>query len=39
MPGQRDNGVVVGLVTSLDDPERVGRVRVKFPHLEDQESD
>jgi uncharacterized protein involved in type VI secretion and phage assembly len=39
MSGQKDNGVVVGLVTSLDDPERIGRVRVKFPHLEDQQSD
>lgn len=29
-------GVVVGLVTNLDDPDRIGRVKVKFPWLEDQ---
>jgi uncharacterized protein involved in type VI secretion and phage assembly len=39
MPSQKDNGVVVGLVTSLDDPERIGRIKVKYPHLEDQQSE
>lgn len=32
------NGIVIGVVTSLDDPESIGRVRVAFPHLGDQES-
>jgi uncharacterized protein involved in type VI secretion and phage assembly len=32
------NGIVVGIVTSLEDPENIGRVRVSFPHLNNQES-
>lgn len=36
---QRENGVVIGVVADLDDPERLGRVRVKLPHLADQLSD
>ncbi len=36
---QRDNGIVIGIVMDLDDPEELGRVRVKFPHLDDQPSD
>lgn len=36
---QRENGVVIGVVADLDDPERLGRVRVKLPHLADQMSD
>jgi uncharacterized protein involved in type VI secretion and phage assembly len=32
------NGVVIGIVSSLEDPENIGRVRVTFPHLGDQES-
>jgi uncharacterized protein involved in type VI secretion and phage assembly len=39
MPGEKENGIMVGIVTSLDDPERIGRVKVKYPHLEDQQSD
>lgn len=35
---QRENGIVIGIVTDLDDPDRLGRVKVRFPHLEDQES-
>lgn len=34
-----DNGIVIGLVTSLDDPQKLNRVRVKFPHLGDTQSD
>jgi len=30
---QRENGIVIGIVADLDDPDRLGRVRVKFPHL------
>jgi uncharacterized protein involved in type VI secretion and phage assembly len=32
------NGIVIGVVTNLEDPDKLGRVRVKFPHLDDQES-
>lgn len=33
------SGVVVGIVDSLKDDDRLGRVRVRFPHLEDQQSE
>lgn len=36
--GPRANGIAVGIVTNLEDPEGLGRVRVKYPHLNDQES-
>jgi uncharacterized protein involved in type VI secretion and phage assembly len=36
---QRENGVVIGIVADLDDPEQLGRVRVKLPHLNDELSD
>ncbi|MCG8346186.1 MAG: phage baseplate assembly protein V [Chloroflexales bacterium] len=32
------NGILIGLVKDLDDPDRLGRVRVVFPTLDDQES-
>jgi len=35
----RDNGIVIGIVMDLDDPEQLGRVRVKFPHLNNEVSD
>jgi len=35
----QDNGVVVGVVDDLADPEGLGRVRVKLPHLADALSD
>jgi uncharacterized protein involved in type VI secretion and phage assembly len=36
---RRENGIVIGIVVDLDDPEALGRVRVKFPHLNDELSD
>ena len=33
------NGIVVGIVSNLDDQEGLGRVKVTYPHLENQESD
>ncbi|MBV9956816.1 MAG: phage baseplate assembly protein V [Acidobacteria bacterium] len=39
MKGDRVNGIIIGLVTDLGDPESLGRVRVKFPYLGDQLSD
>ena len=36
---QRENGILIGVVTDLKDPESLGRVKVRFPHLEDRESD
>lgn len=33
------NGIVIGLVCSLNDPDRLGRVKVKYPYLGDQESE
>ena len=34
----RDNGAYVGLVSSLADPDNLGRVKVRYTTLEDQES-
>lgn len=39
MSGQQVNGIVIGLVTDLADPENIGRVRVTYPTLGDQSSD
>lgn len=36
---QRDNGILIGVVVDLDDPEKLGRVRVRLPHLGDAVSD
>lgn len=36
---QRENGIVIGIVADLDDPLKLGRVRVKLPHLDGQLSD
>ena len=33
------NGIVIGIVSTLDDQESIGRVRVKYPHLGNVESD
>jgi uncharacterized protein involved in type VI secretion and phage assembly len=37
--GDQVNGIVIGLVSDLADPENLGRVRVTFPHLADEPSD
>ncbi len=36
---RKTNGIVIGLVTSLEDKENIGRVKVKYPNWEEQESD
>jgi uncharacterized protein involved in type VI secretion and phage assembly len=33
------NGIVIGLVDDLSDPDKLGRIRVTFPHLADKPSD
>jgi uncharacterized protein involved in type VI secretion and phage assembly len=38
MQGQRENGIVIGIVTDLNDPDRLGRVKVTYPHLNDEKS-
>jgi len=35
---QRENGIVIGIVHDLDDQEDLGRVRVRFPHLNNEVS-
>jgi uncharacterized protein involved in type VI secretion and phage assembly len=39
MRSDRENGIVIGLVSSLDDPESLGRVQVTYPHLDGAKSD
>jgi uncharacterized protein involved in type VI secretion and phage assembly len=39
IPEQRTNGVVIGTVSSLEDDENLGRVTVKFPYFDREESD
>jgi uncharacterized protein involved in type VI secretion and phage assembly len=34
----RDNGAVIGIVASLDDPETLGRVQLHYPYLADASS-
>lgn len=34
-----DNGLVIGVVASLEDPDLLGRVQVRYPHLNDTPSD
>jgi uncharacterized protein involved in type VI secretion and phage assembly len=34
-----ENGIVPAVVIDLDDPEKLDRVRVRYPHLQDQPSD
>jgi phage baseplate assembly protein V len=35
---QGTNGIVVGIVTQLEDDDHIGRVKVRYPTMEDQES-
>jgi uncharacterized protein involved in type VI secretion and phage assembly len=35
----RDNGIVIGITQDLDDPMKLGRIRVTFPHLNGAMSD
>jgi uncharacterized protein involved in type VI secretion and phage assembly len=35
---QRENGILIGVVIDLKDPDGLGRVRVRYPHLNDQKS-
>lgn len=35
---QRENGIVIGTVVDLDDPEKLGRVKLKFAQYDDQKS-
>ena len=39
MGGQQVNGIIIGLVTDIDDPDKLGRVKVQYPTLADQDSD
>ena len=36
MAADGSNGVLVGVVTNLDDPESLGRVRVRLPNFDNQ---
>jgi len=36
---QRENGVLIGTVADLEDPEKIGRVRVKLPQYAEQLTD
>ena len=36
---QTENGIVIGIVDSLDDDEGLGRIKVRYPHLDDQLSE
>ena len=35
----QENGIVIGIVESLDDEENLGRIKVKYPHLNGQVSE
>jgi uncharacterized protein involved in type VI secretion and phage assembly len=39
MQDGQSNGIVIGTVVDLDDPERIGRIKVQYPHLGDEQSD
>jgi uncharacterized protein involved in type VI secretion and phage assembly len=38
MQNNNSSGIVVGIVSNLEDPEKLGRVQLTYPHLEDQKS-
>jgi len=38
MDGNANNGILIGVVSDLDDPEGIGRVQVKYPYRADQQS-
>ena len=35
---QRENGILIGTVVDIDDPEKLGRVKLKLPQYDDQET-
>ena len=35
---QRENGILIGTVMDLDDPEKIGRVKVRLPQYNDEQS-
>lgn len=39
MGADQVNGIIIGLVQDLEDPENLGRIRVTYPYLGDQPSD
>lgn len=39
LPFNTANGIVIGIVDNLDDPDKMGRVRLVFPHLNNECSD
>lgn len=39
MEGREGNGIVIGTVVSLKDPEHLGRIQVEYPYLDGQRSD
>lgn len=39
MPEDRNNGIIIGVVSSLDDEEGLGRVKVTYPTLGNEESE
>lgn len=36
---QRENGILIGTVMDLDDPEKIGRVKLRLPQFDDQATD
>lgn len=36
---QRENGILIGTVMDLQDPEKLGRVRLRLPQFDDQKTD
>ena len=39
MGADQVNGIIIGLVKDLEDPENLGRIRVTYPYLGEQQSD